>query len=154
MAAEEAMAGADAAVHHAQDDVNAFLKEVSSAKLFSGANKWGTFTERIQWIVNTIFEAIAATIVGVASAVLWLVLMSYNLIQFLLIGLILLGIRALIIWLVTILAPTITTLTDIVDHILDFLQAGVNLAIGGFLGAHPPLSCYSPRLSHRVALQI
>ena len=85
----------------AQASLRAAMKEVSSAQLFGGAKKWGTFTERVKWVINTLFEAVGATFVGIAEGILWLGLKSYEIVQFLLVGLILLALRAFIIWLIT-----------------------------------------------------
>lgn len=117
----------------AQHDVDAFIHDVSNAKVFGDANKWGTFFQRVEWVVNTVFEAVGAAIGGVAAAVLWLALKSYEIITYLLIGFILILLGALVIDVVTALAPAATTVSEIIDAILKFLKTGVNAAISGLL---------------------
>jgi hypothetical protein len=115
----------------AQASLRAAMKEVSSAQLFGGAKKWGTFTERVKWVINTLFEAVGATFVGIAEGILWLGLKSYEIVQFLLVGLILLALRAFIIWIITELSGAAADVASIIDALLDFMRKGVNTIFDG-----------------------
>lgn len=115
----------EASLSHVYDDVK-------SRGLLKGANKWGTFMERVKWIINTTFSAVALLTLGIVRSLLWIVMKSYAFIIFLNYGGRLWVARFVVLWLSVKMAAAAGILSVLIDAFIDFLATDVNALIIAF----------------------
>lgn len=112
-----------------EEDVEHVYDTVKTRGLLKGANKWGTFIERVKWIINTTFQGVALIVLGIVKSFIWICLKSYGFMIFLYYGGRLWVARYLALWLSGKLAFASGFLATIIDAVIKFLSIEVNGAI-------------------------
>lgn len=98
-------------------------------ELRSTAQKWGTTTQRIRWVIKTIIAAVFELVLGLVLFILDLFMWSWEIGLLLLVGITGIALRDLVLALCPIMLHQYKFATGIINAILGFMEAGVDVAI-------------------------
>ena len=80
---EKTMSEVDSLVKERRQHAASLLSDVQATPVIDGGNKYGDFTERVKWVLNTIITGVALITLGAIEAVGWLMLYSDAIFTFL-----------------------------------------------------------------------
>jgi hypothetical protein len=109
---------------------------VLERKLLDNADKWGSFMQRVRWVVNTLTRGIARLFTGLFKTGVMIAFLAEFFIMFVFYGIVLYVIRSFILFIVVEIAGVAGILASIIDAVLKFFDEGFNAlydTVNGFM---------------------